>query len=58
MSLDEVKEALLPLQKYCIDKVGTDPSMFYKKLQFYVMYYKFLCNVTKYQNLQILYNYI
>ncbi|XP_012059416.1 PREDICTED: general odorant-binding protein 72-like [Atta cephalotes] len=27
MSLDEVKEALLPLQKYCIDKVGTDPKM-------------------------------
>ncbi|XP_011056724.1 PREDICTED: uncharacterized protein LOC105147428 [Acromyrmex echinatior] len=27
MSLEEAKEAILPLQKYCIDKVGTDPKM-------------------------------
>ncbi|XP_018406832.1 PREDICTED: general odorant-binding protein 72-like [Cyphomyrmex costatus] len=27
LSIEETKEALLPLRKLCIDKVGTDPKM-------------------------------
>ncbi|XP_018353241.1 PREDICTED: general odorant-binding protein 72-like [Trachymyrmex septentrionalis] len=27
MTIEEVKEALVPLHKHCIDKVGTDPKM-------------------------------